>query len=257
MNEEHRSGAALGQTVRRSAPLPFYVQLADILRTEIAAGTWAPGEALPSEAELCELHSVSRTAVRQALAQLVNEGVVHKEKGRGTFVRDVRRADFVVQELRGFYDEMSEKGHDVATRSLSLGVAPVPPRVASDLGVRVGSNVVRLFRVRSVDGMPICETETFLPLPRFADLVDFDMSEHSLYSLMRSEFGVSVTAGHRYIQAAAAEASTARNLGVARSEPLLRLTGVNFDQSGVPVESYIALYRGDTTRFELDVLAQP
>ncbi|MGH2807767.1 MAG: GntR family transcriptional regulator [Actinomycetota bacterium] len=246
----------MGSTVRRSAPVPFYIQLADILRSEIAAGMWAPGEALPSEAELCKLHSVSRTAVRQALAQLVNEGVVVKEKGRGTFVRDVRRADFVVQELRGFYDEMTEKGHDVATRVLSLGVAPVPPPIAGDLGVRLGADVVRLFRVRSVDGTPICETETFLPLPRFAGLMDFDMSEHSLYSLLESEFDIAVSAGHRYIQAATAEASTAKNLGVARREPLLKLTGVNFDQAGVPVESYIALYRGDTTRFELDVLAQ-
>lgn len=256
MAQEYPPGK-MGLTVRRSAPVPFYVQLADILRSEIQAGTWQPGAALPSEAELCELHSVSRTAVRQALAQLVNEGAVQKEKGRGTFVRDVRRADFVVQELRGFYDEMTEKGHEVATRVLSLGAAPVPPPVAGDLGVRVGAEVVRLFRVRSVDGTPICETETFLPLPRFAHLVDFDMSEHSLYSVLESEFGIAVKRGHRYIQATTAEDPTAENLRTTRGEPLLRLMGVNFDQSGVPFESYIAHYRGDTTRFELDVLAQP
>src|SRR5688500_2905478 len=105
----------LGPLIKREAPLPFYAQLADLLREKIAEGSYRPGDSLPSEAELGAAYGLSRTAIRQALSLLVAEGLVQKEKGRGSFVRQSPLADFVVQEIRGFYEEMSEKNHSVTT----------------------------------------------------------------------------------------------------------------------------------------------
>src|SRR3954463_4592010 len=90
-------------TIAKGPRLPYYAQLAAILRKAISDGDWPPGFALPSEADLCSMFGLSRTAVRQALAELSAEGLVHKEKGRGSFVRGPR-AGFVVQELRGFFE---------------------------------------------------------------------------------------------------------------------------------------------------------
>lgn len=249
------AGSSVGP-IRRNGPLPYYAQLADILRAEIAAARWQPGEALPSEAQLGSRHGLSRTAVRQALGQLVAEGLVQKEKGRGTFVRRAPVADFVVHEVRGFFDEMTEKGHQVSTRVLAQEAATAPPRVVGELGLLMGSKTVRVFRVRLVDGVAICEVETFLPFPRFEALLRSDLQNRSLYSVLASDFGTKPTGGHRYIESASAAQDTARNLGISRGEPLLKLTAINFDQSGVPFEYFLAHYRADATRFELTVTSK-
>lgn len=239
--------------IRRDGPLPYYAQLADILRAEIGAGRWEPGAALPSEGQLQSRYGLSRTAVRQALGMLVSEGLVQKEKGRGTFVRRLPVADFVVQELRGFYDEMTDRGHAVSTRILAQKVTPLSPAVAGELELKMGSRALRLFRVRSVDGVAICEVETFLPLPRFDRLVEMDLGSRSLYSVLANDFGVAPTGGRRHIQSAAADEDTALNLGIDPGDPLLEVNAVNVDQNGTPFEFFRALYRGDSTRFELSV----
>jgi GntR family transcriptional regulator len=240
-------------TINREEALPYYAQLAQILRQQITEGRFKPGEALPSEAELGNLHGISRTAVRQALAELVADGLVQKEKGRGSFVRRSPLAEFTVQELRGFFDEMTEKGHTVSDRVLAREIVAAPPEVAGELRLPMGTDAVRLFRVREVDGVSICETETYLPASRFEALAEIDLTGKSLYSILRSNFGIVPTGGKRLIESVAAEASTARNLGIDPGVPLLKVTAVNFDDSDVPFERFTALYRGDSSRFELAV----
>jgi GntR family transcriptional regulator len=240
-------------TINREEALPYYAQLGQILRREIAEGRFKPGQALPSEAELGSLYGISRTAVRQALAELVAEGLVQKEKGKGSFVRRSPLAEFTVQELRGFFDEMTDKGHKVSDRVLAQEIVASPPEVAGELRIPMGTKAVRLFRIREVDGVSICETETYLPAGRFEALAEIDLGGKSLYSILRSKFGIVPKGGQRLIESVAAEESTARNLGIELGVPLLKLTAVNFDQSEVPFERFTALYRGDSSRFELAV----
>src|SRR3954462_15956239 len=101
------SGINSGVTsVVRTDATPYYLQIADILRVGIGEGKWEPGQLIPSESSLCEMFAVSRTAIRQALGQLVAEGLLHKEKERGTFVARSHVA-IAVQELRGLFDDMT------------------------------------------------------------------------------------------------------------------------------------------------------
>ena len=232
------------------------MQLADILRAHIADGRWAPNDALPSEAELCAIYDLSRTAVRQALGELVVEGLVQKEKGRGTFVSRPKVAEFVVQELRGFFDEMSERGQLVHTRILRQELATVPPSVAPQLRVRMGSEVVLLERVRSINGEPIVQVRTSLPSPRFAALVDMDMREQTLYGVLAEHFGIEPHSGRRRFEAVAADDELALHLDVEPGAPILKLTALNIDQHGAPFEHFAAWYRGDRSSFEVLIESQ-
>lgn len=72
--------------IDRSVPIPYYYQLQGLLRQQIVRGRWQEGDQVPSEKQLCEQYAVSRTTVRQAVGQLVLEGLVHHVKGKGTFV---------------------------------------------------------------------------------------------------------------------------------------------------------------------------
>lgn len=237
--------------IRRTHPVPYYAQLAELLRDAILRGVWHPGEAIPSEGELEGFFDISRTVVRQALDELVAEGLVHKVKGRGTFVSEPKMADLVVQETRGFVEEMRARGREVTTAVLEQGMVPIPPLVADALGVSTDSWAVRLTRVRRVDGDPIVKVDTYLPHPRFASLADADLENASLYEVLERDHGVRPTGGTRRVEAVLAGREIAADLGVRHGSPLLVLNAVNRDQDGVAFEYFRASYRGDRTSFEL------
>lgn len=239
--------------IRKNGVVPYYAQLAELFRDAIVSGEWEPGRLLPSEQVVGEFFGLSRTAVRQALAELAAEGLVRKEKGRGTFVRGPRRTEFVVQELRGFFDEMSEQGKVVSTDVLLLETTTAPAEAAALLGIPTGSKVVQLDRLRRVDGEPICFTQTLLPLPRFAGLAGQDLTRSSLYELLHSAFGVEPRTGWRTVEATAADRPTAGLLGIRTGSPLLLLTSLNVDATGQPFEHFTAWYRADRTSFRIVV----
>jgi GntR family transcriptional regulator len=239
--------------IRKDGAVPYYAQLAELFREAIVSGEWEPGRPLPSEQVIGEFFGLSRTAVRQALAELSAEGLVRKEKGRGSFVRGPRRTEFVVQELRGFFDEMSEQGKAVSTDVLLLETTTAAAEEAALLGVPTGSKVVRLDRLRKVDGEPICLARTLLPLPRFAGLAGQDLSQSSLYEVLSDAFGVEPRTGWRTVEATAADKTTASLLGVRTGSPLLLLTSLNVDATGEPFEHFTARYRADRTSFRIDV----
>jgi len=233
--------------------MPYYAQLAGILRDAITEGLLSPGSPLPSEAQLGAAYSLSRTAVRQALGDLAAEGLVRKEKGRGTFVRGPRRADLIVQELRGFHDELTERGHTVETEVLALTVEPSTADEATLLNVATGSDVVQIERLRYADGAPICVARTVLVASRFPGLVDRDLRNASLYQVLREDYAVQARRGHRMVEAVAADRSYARHLGVRTGSPLLKLSSINLDQDDEPFELFTAWYRADRTTFQITV----
>jgi GntR family transcriptional regulator len=236
----------------RAGGLPYYVQVADHLREEISSGRWAPGDLIPSEAGLCEAYGVSRTAIRQALGELVGEGLLHKEKGRGTFVSRPH-VSLAVQETRGFFDEMADLGRPVETTILLQDTDVIPPALAPDLGVSMGSEVIRLQRIRAVGDENFVFVTTYLPLPRFAAILELDLESVSLYAVLAEQFGVEARTGRRRIEAVRAVDPVSRHLRLPKGTPLLRVTAVNVDRSGDPFEVFEAYYRGDRTAFEVDV----
>ena len=246
-----------GTSIRKDSPLPYYAQLADILRAAITEGELGPGAALPSEAELGAAYGLSRTAVRQALGDLAVEGLVRKEKGRGSFVRGPRRADFVVQEMRGFHDELTERGHSVDTRVLDQRIDASTADEATLLLIPTGAAVVRLERLRYADSAPICVVQTVVAAARFPGLETTDLSGVSLYKVLRSDYDVEARGGHRMIEAVSADRSTARHLGVKTGAPLLKLSSINNAQDGQPFELFTAWYRADRTTFQVTVAPRP
>lgn len=249
------NGTAVGGRVLRAAGVPYYVQVAEIIRAELREGRWEPGALIPSESGLCDMFGVSRTAIRQALGLLVDEGLLQKEKGRGTFVRKPHVA-LAVQELRGFYDEMAVRGRAVDNTVRRVEVVEVPPHVAPELGVPMRTEVVCLERVRGVGGEPLVHVFTYLPLRRFARLLEIDLSDRSLYAVLAEEFGVEARGGRRRIDAVPAAAEQARLLKVPARSPVLRVTATNTDAAGTPFEFFEAWYRADRTSFEIVVSAR-
>ena len=116
------------RTIYRNSPVPRYHQLKEILREKVSTEEWKPGDLIPSERELSETYSISRMTARQAITDLVNEGLFYREQGRGTFVADNRITQQLLQ-LTGFTEDIQARGQRPSTIVLSAAMPqPTPSR---------------------------------------------------------------------------------------------------------------------------------
>ncbi len=173
---------------------PYYAQLKRILLKDLEADG-AEGSLLPSVAELCAQYSVSRTVVRQALVELENEGLVLKVKGKGTFITGRKVDTSFIQDTLGFYESMTRAGHAVQSQVLKLALEPSPVEVARLLEIGVGEEVIGFDRVRSIDGRPVQVVRAFMPAKLFPGLADLDMTDRSLYQVLRDSMACARPAG--------------------------------------------------------------
>jgi len=239
--------------IDRASPLPLYSQLKRALAEQIAAGTLAPGDRLPSEPELCARFALSRTTVRQALAELELEGTLRREKGRGTFVAERRDTSGFLQSSLGFYDEAVSQGHTVSSHVLRAELEPLPDWATAALQLPAATPGVTLERVRSIDGAVVMYVQNHL-LGEFAGTVlDTDLTRASLYATLRDRHGISVEGGRRVVEAVTASDGLAELLDVEPGFPLLFVESVSWNAGGRPFECYRAWHRSDRSRIEVRV----
>jgi DNA-binding GntR family transcriptional regulator len=191
------------RTVDHDSPIPFYVQLREILESFIGEGKWLPGERLPAEQELCDTYDVSRSVVRQTLQEMERNGLIVKRKGRGSFVAKPKIHESLVQKLTGFYQDMVERGFTPVTKVLRQSVEPANAKVALQLGLEPGTLVHNIERLRYVNDEPIALVQTFVPQAVCPGLSDIDLSNRSLYAVLEDECGVMLSHGRRTIEAVA------------------------------------------------------
>ncbi len=231
--------------------VPYYQQLKEILITDVQRRN--EGDLLSSESDLCRQYSVSRTVVRQALDELERDGMVLKVKGKGTFVTGRKLNTSFVQHSLGFYDSMVNAGHSIRSRVLASELRGCPVSLASALELNIGDEVIRFDRVRSVDDRPVLVVRTTLPSRIFPGFTDLDMTDRSLYQVMRDEYGVRPAGGHRSIEVAVLSTEDARHLVAPTGLPALRIESVTRTAEGEVFEYYSAIYRGDSFKFELEI----
>lgn len=240
--------------IDRSSPVPFYFQLKKVLAEEITSGRWAPGEQVPSEPSICTHFEVSRTTVRQALAELRSEGRIRKEKGRGTFIAHPRSTSWLLQSSHGFFDEASAAGSTVTSRVLRREVAPLPAWATDALQLLAGARGVVLERLRWVDDELVMYVITYLPPWLEATVMSAELESGSLYRTLEEKEGLIVTGGRRVVEAVVARDDLARQLEVESGAPLLFVESLSWDQSGRPFECYRAWHRADRTKIEVQVV---
>lgn len=207
-----------------------------------------PGDALPTEAELCERFGVSRMTVRQAIAELVAAELVVRRRGRGTFVaaRPLHRRPGV---FLSFTEEMRRRGLVPSSRMVSAELSPATADERAELGLPVDADVVRIVRVRCADRTPIALEETAL-LPEFVAVLDADLAIGSLHQALR-DLGTTAMAATGSVTARLAEPAERRQLGLSGVAALLVETRVLVDQHDRPFERTESRYVAD--RYVIDV----
>jgi len=235
-------------------PIPYYVQLIEILKNKINQKVWKPGDKIPGEPELCSEYGVSRTVVRQALLELEQEDLIVRRKGKGTFIAYPKIGESLANKLTGFYQDMVARGLVPETQVLHQRIIPATDELSGYLEIPPGTPVIDIKRLRSVNQEPIQLVTSFIPYELCPRACRVDLTNRSLYEFLEEDCGLKIARGRRFIEAVAAGDEEAKLLRVRRGAPLVMLNSICYLQKGIPIEYYISLHRGDRTRFDIELV---
>jgi GntR family transcriptional regulator len=227
---------------------PLYQIVAESILSQVRTGQLKVNERLPSEAELCRLHSVGRNTVRRAISELVNENVLRTIPGVGTFVVD-HRLDKTAEYLFGFTQEMQLHGRKVASRVIEAKIIAADTFLSRRLQIQLGAEVVFLYRVRLLDDEPTAIERSYLPHDLFPGLLKYDYSDHSLYEILSTVYGKKPDHAEQVIEAGLATPEVSQLLELTLPAVVLifhRETHLANDQVIEYVDSEL---RGDRFRF--------
>ena len=236
-------------SIDTSSPLPLYYQIREQLRQQILSGELRPGDALPGETQICSETGVSRMTARQALAQLANEGLVTRQRGRGTFVASPK-ATFPTMPMGGMsYSEIvGQLGMTAGAEVLSQEIIPASQEVASQLKLAAGAQVIRIVRRRSVSGTIMSLETGFYPYERFPALSSAGLTDKSIYKTIEKEYGVSPAYALDTIEISVAGPYEAERLKIKEGSPVALVTTIACLEDDTPMAYTQTVHRGDRFR---------
>ncbi|MBT8331746.1 MAG: GntR family transcriptional regulator [Deltaproteobacteria bacterium] len=240
--------------VDASNPIPKYLQISAWLNELIETGRYRTGEQLPSEVELAKMCDVTRTTVRQAIAELTARGLLRKEKGTGTFVSAPAPAELrqKLEYISSTTDLMQDSGIAQSTRVLEKRVVQAEDQIAKLLFLGANKKVILLRRVRMGDGTPYVYEESYLPYDLFKGILDKNLTG-SMYKLISEQFNVVLARCAQTISAVNLIADVAKILKLPANAAGIFMESLTFDENSIPVELLYSYLRGDTYKLEIEL----
>ena len=223
--------------------IPNYVRIRETLRGRIAQGTLKRGDRLPSEHELAGGFGVSRMTVRKSIEHLIDEGLLYRRHGVGTFVA-LPHLDRDHTRLTSAMDDTEGEGMLSRTSLLALEVAPARQKVAKALDFPEGDPVIRIKTLRIVNNVPITLHDAHIPHKLFARIVDEDFEVSDLWALFEKR-GYKVKRAIEHIEAKEATRDLARLMETQIGAPILYKERTVYADDGTPVEFTYCFNRGD------------
>lgn len=201
------------------ARLPMYRKIADAIRDKIKSGEYKVGEALPTEAQLREVFSVSRVTVRQALKLLIENDELESVQGSGTYVKE-NKINYDIYQQSSFQEKWAHL--DVVTHSdvLAFEIKPCSLAMSEHLDIDEGEMVFYVKRVRHMDNSPITVEETWLPVSLFPDLT-YQVMQKSKYDFIEKTKGMVIDRSEQELVPVLPPADVAEQLGIDPAQPII------------------------------------
>lgn len=234
------------------SPAPLYARIKDLLRERILDGSYQPHQQMPSEAEMMASFGVSRITVRQALADLQNEGLIFRLHGKGTFVSKPKAFQDLTR-LQGFGEAMREHGYESFNRVLSMNSVVPPAAVADRLKLPRRAKALELKRLRFLNREPISLDLTYLPLALGQRLVRKDLATRDIFVILENDFGLALGHAELQIGSALADEALAPLLQVPEGAPVLQIERTTHLADGTPIDHELLYYRGDAFQYKVRV----
>jgi len=236
--------------LNKSEGIPLYIQIRKSLHDDIKNRVLLPGQKLPSEEELAARFGVSRMTVRQGISDLIDEGLLYRRHGVGTFVA----LPFVERDhshLTNFVEQAKKEGIEFRTRLLAAEIIPAKHKVSRRLSLAEGDLVIRVETLRLTGGLPITLLDTYVPYSLFPQLLQEDLENQHLWDIFES-YGHRVKRAVQTVEAREAGEEIARLLEVEPGAPVLYKERTVYLDDGTPVDVTFCFNRGD--RYRLTVV---
>lgn len=245
-----------GVYLDKASAVPLYEQLRKALLGAITSGKLEAGTKLPTEEELCAQFGISRPVARQAYNLLIEEGVVERMRGRGTFVRSPDTRGHFLNKQLSFATEMHLLNLEHRTEVLRAEWVSYSPDLFARLKLERTDRCYHLVRMRYVSGKPFVLLENYIPEPIFPGIDAYDFGKCSLYEVFESIYHKRVVRSHRVLMAQSANSEFAALFGVRRGSPVLYVENVVLDQNDRPIDLSKEYLDGITQKFEFEVINQ-
>jgi len=174
-----------------SSQIPLYNQLKQVIKEDIRNNKYHIGEQLPTEMDLCKQYSVSRVTVRRAIKELVQEGILYRKQGKGTFVSEKKMIRELIS-LGSFSDLAIQSGQEPSSQIVEYKVRKVDEKLSALFNSDMNSEVLELKRVLSIDGDPFIIEKSYYPVDKFPNLETYTSENVSIYKILKDHYNTDV-----------------------------------------------------------------
>lgn len=241
--------------LKKMESIPLHHQLTTRLRDSIRNGVWNLGDAFPTDKDLMVLYGVSSTTVRRSVGQLVQEGLLERKAGKGTFVKN-KPVEETLGLLTGFFEEMTSRGFSPSAELINISPIDVTAKELErvpELNIFNKQKMFLIEKVQKLNNEPIAYLRSYWPYEYGSRMAEFDLTEIGLYAIAAKELGLVLTKAEQTIGAGIAHKKVAQYLGVRTGFPILTMNRTGYC-GNQPVELSLNSYRAD--RYKYKVLLQ-
>lgn len=224
-----------------NSPIPLYYQLESIIKKRIEEGTYKVDEKIPSERKLSEELNISRMTISKAISNLVEEGILYRKRGQGTFVAK-KKIDFFPG-LMGFTEIIESKGMKPSSKVIAQSVIMPDVHLCEKLKILEDEKVIFTQRLRLADNEIINLEESYVPYSIGKKLLEADLSVESIYKLLTDE-GYKLSKLEQEIEAILSSNELSELLEINVDEPILKRKRITYSNDK-PIEYSLNYYRGD------------
>lgn len=223
---------------------PIWRSIAATLQAELAEGLYAPGDKLPTEADLAARFGVNRHTVRHGLAQLIDAGILHARRGAGVFVT-ARPTEYPLGSRVRFHQNVAASGRTPSRRITRLETRPARRAEAEALRLAEGAPVHVIEGISLADGQPLASFCSVFSATRFPGLLAAMEAQNSVTAALAACALTDYTRAETRLTAEVADALRANALMIKAGAPILRSVAINVDAAGDPVEYGVTWFSGD------------
>lgn len=236
-------GMASVKLQRGKGQLPVYVQVCEALRRDIQL-YYKSGDLLPSESELSSVYQVNRHTLRRAIDELVRDGMVVRQHGKGMFVL-APLIEYPIASRTRLTETLESQGVTATSRIIHQEIITASPRVANALSIKEGDPVIHMETLRETESRPFCVCAHYLPEASFPDLVE-EYIGGSLHDYLELRYGLQLSRTESMITAVSPQSDDLELLKMPPQLPILRVKSINVEKnSGQPYEYVVTRFRSD------------
>ncbi|MFP8967766.1 GntR family transcriptional regulator [Pokkaliibacter sp. CJK22405] len=239
--------------IGQDSRLPLYQQIRDDMLSRIANREWIPGQPIPTEAELTQRYGVAVGTLRKAVDTLVQDGLLERNQGRGTFIR---RPNFNASFFRFFRQLNAAGSHEVPQSLITSRTLEAPSaEIRAALSLAEGEQVIHLERQRLLGGEVVFVEDIWLAGNSFAPLMDIDPSEYGnlLYPFYEESCGQLIGSAKETLSVSTADESTAKKLSVETGAPIAIIERTALSYARQPLEYRLTRGAAGTFRYQIEI----